>query len=77
MNNAIYEAMYSHDSELYHHGIQGQKWGIRNGPPYPLESGKGSSRSVKEKHLNDNSYKGKTYKRLYFNSLFYLTICTS
>lgn len=21
-----------------HHGIQGQKWGIRNGPPYPLGS---------------------------------------
>lgn len=22
---------------LYHHGIAGQKWGIRNGPPYPLD----------------------------------------
>lgn len=22
--------------ELYHHGIRGQKWGKRNGPPYPL-----------------------------------------
>lgn len=22
--------------ELYHHGIKGQKWGKRNGPPYPL-----------------------------------------
>lgn len=21
---------------IYHHGIQGQKWGVRNGPPYPL-----------------------------------------
>lgn len=25
-------------SELYHHGILGQKWGIENGPPYPLGS---------------------------------------
>lgn len=25
--------------ELYHHGIKGQKWGVRNGPPYPLDSG--------------------------------------
>lgn len=23
-------------NELYHHGIKGQKWGKRNGPPYPL-----------------------------------------
>ena len=23
-------------NELYHHGIRGQKWGQRNGPPYPL-----------------------------------------
>lgn len=22
--------------ELYHHGIKGQQWGVRNGPPYPL-----------------------------------------
>lgn len=22
--------------ELFHHGIKGQKWGVRNGPPYPL-----------------------------------------
>ena len=23
--------------ELYHHGIKGQQWGVRNGPPYPIE----------------------------------------
>ena len=26
-------------NELYHHGIEGQKWGVRNGPPYPLVRG--------------------------------------
>lgn len=26
--------------ELYHHGIPGQSWGKRRGPPYPLSRGK-------------------------------------
>jgi len=24
-------------NELQHHGVKGQKWGVRNGPPYPIE----------------------------------------
>ncbi len=23
--------------ELYHHGVKGQKWGVKNGPPYPIK----------------------------------------
>ena len=34
---------------LEHHGIDGQKWGVRNGPPYPLEREKSKRASVKEK----------------------------
>ena len=30
------------DDTLEHHGIKGQKWGVRNGPPYPLSRGKSS-----------------------------------
>lgn len=26
-----------YDLELYHHGIKGQHWGVKNGPPYPLD----------------------------------------
>lgn len=33
-------------NELYHHGIKGQKWGDKNGPPYPLSA---SSHSLSEK----------------------------
>lgn len=31
--------MEYNDNYLVHHGILGQKWGKRNGPPYPLKSG--------------------------------------
>lgn len=31
--------------ELFHHGVKGQKWGVRNGPPYPLGEKKGVAKS--------------------------------
>ena len=40
-------------NELYHHGILGQKWGKRNGPPYPLKS---SDYSGSEKKAEAISY---------------------
>ena len=39
---------------LEHSGIKGQKWGIRNGPPYPLDSAK-----VAEKLYSDAEKKSK------------------
>ena len=33
--------------ELYHHGILGQKWGVTNGPPYPLDAKSHSTREKK------------------------------
>lgn len=32
---------------LMHHGILGQKWGSKNGPPYPLDEGDHSAREKK------------------------------
>lgn len=28
-------------SELCHHGVKGQQWGVKNGPPYPIDKNKG------------------------------------
>lgn len=42
-----------HSNELYHHGIKGQKWGKRNGPPYPLDA---SDHSAAEKKANNGRY---------------------
>lgn len=34
---------------LYHHGIKGQKWGVKNGPPYPLKISRSESRKMNKK----------------------------
>lgn len=44
---------------LQHHGIQGQKWGVRNGPPYPLDS-KSSSKEIKSDKPKGLTNKQKT-----------------
>ena len=54
----IYEE-YSIGGYLYHHGIQGQKWGKRNGPPYPL---KDSDHSPSEKKAGWKSSLNSTTK---------------
>ena len=38
--------MNKRDTWLAHYGIKGQKWGVKNGPPYPLDS---QSKSASEK----------------------------
>ncbi|MDO4292087.1 MAG: DUF5662 family protein [Eubacteriales bacterium] len=37
------------DSEtLEHHGVKGQKWGVKNGPPYPLDKSGGHDKIVED-----------------------------
>lgn len=40
---------------LAHHGVKGQKWGEKNGPPYPLDSSKSDGHRL----LSDGSPQGK------------------
>lgn len=35
----MYYMLAPTNSDLQHHGILGQKWGRKNGPPYPLDAG--------------------------------------
>lgn len=46
----------AYDSVLKHHGILGQKWGDRNGPPYPLKGGQYSYLERKEQKKSKNKY---------------------
>jgi hypothetical protein len=53
-------------SELYHHGIKGQEWGDRNGPPYPLDSNASVQAKKKKKSLVTrikNKRKGKQLQK--------------
>lgn len=43
--------------ELYHHGVKGQEWGKRNGPPYPLDRSKSDGHKLLTK--GDGSPQGK------------------
>lgn len=49
-------------NELYHHGIDGQKWGKKNGPPYPLSRAEHrrvvrSAKAAKKRNLSYDSAK--------------------
>lgn len=61
--------MYSENdwwTYLSHHGIKGQKWGVQNGPPYPLDAGDHSSSERKagwKSSLNKSSSSDDVFRR--------------
>lgn len=40
---------------IEHYGIEGQKWGVRNGPPYPLERKRMSASEKRAQKLEDKN----------------------
>ena len=53
-----------YSDELYHHGVDNQQWGVRHGPPYPLDPSPAKQAVRKKKHVGffqrmKNKKKGK------------------
>lgn len=48
---------------LEHHGIKGQKWGVKNGPPYPLKGGDYSESEKREMYKEKKIRKHSRYNR--------------
>jgi len=52
---------YLYNNYLAHHGVKGQQWGVRNGPPYPIEDKvlkKGTKiNSVSSKYISGDDYR--------------------
>lgn len=54
----------TYDDYLQHWGILGQKWGQRNGPPYPLGSSQ-MSRAERRAERKDAKWAKKRYDKIY------------
>lgn len=58
MNYMKYCAMEKRrEMDLMHHGIDGQKWGVKHGPPYPLDSSKSTGSRLKVKKKKSRAQK--------------------
>ena len=47
MNINYYNPYVREELMLYHHGVLGQRWGKKNGPPYPLSISRASAAEKK------------------------------
>lgn len=56
--------MQSYTDYLQHHGILGMKWGVMNGPPYPLSASR-KSWSERRAEKKDAKWAKKNYNKIY------------
>ena len=56
-------------NELYHHGILGQKWGQKNGPPYPLSGGSFSRSEAEKIYEERKKKKNSIYNKKHFDKV--------
>lgn len=54
---------------LEHHGILGQKWGTKNGPPYPLKGGDYSSDEIVKIYQDRKKRKNSIYNKKHFDKV--------
>ena len=52
---------------IQHHGILKQKWGVRNGPPYPLKGGSYSPAEKKAIYTERHKRKNSIYNKKHFD----------
>ena len=59
----------ANEDYLEHHGILGQKWGKRNGPPYPLTGGKYSKVELAKINNARRVFKNSIYSKKHFDKV--------
>lgn len=62
---STFESSNDYRNYLSHHGIKGQKWGVRHGPPYPIKSGIMPKGTVVATTTPSPLYSGLLAKRMY------------